>query len=70
MTDIKQDAIDDVQADVIGHYNPVRVSDTVGTLILGIITLVLLIALLRSQTRNRRLLVQLVEKNQSQKPAI
>jgi hypothetical protein len=65
MTDIQQDRIDDMQADVIGHYNPVRVSDTVGTFILGLIALVLLIALLRSQGRNRRLLIQLAEEAQS-----
>ena len=61
MTDIKQDAISDLQADVIGHYNPVRVSEAVGALMLGIICFTLLIALLRSQARNRRLLIQLAE---------
>jgi hypothetical protein len=65
MTDIKQDAIDDLQADVIGHYNPVRVSDTVGTLVLGFMSLILLIALLRSHMRNRRLMVQLAEGGQN-----
>jgi hypothetical protein len=65
MTDIQQDTIDDLQAEMIGHYNPVSVSDTVGTLILGLFALLLLIALLRSQGRNRRLLVQLAEKGQS-----
>jgi hypothetical protein len=59
MTDIKQDAVNGLQAEVIGHYNPVRVSDTVGTLILGLIGLILLIALLRSHARNRKLLAQL-----------
>ena len=61
MTEIKQDAINDLQADVIGTYSPVRVSDTVGALILGFISLILLIALLRSQARNRRLMAQLAE---------
>ena len=43
------------------NYNPVMVTstDTIGAGLLGLIALVLLIALLRSQARNRRLLKQL-----------
>ena len=46
-------------AGAIGNYNPVSVSDTVGTMLLGIIALVLLVALLRAQARNRSLVAQL-----------
>lgn len=44
----------------IDHYNPVDVAmrETIGTTFLGLLALVLLIALLRSQARNRRLLRQ------------
>ncbi|MDX1663209.1 MAG: hypothetical protein R3272_05400 [Candidatus Promineifilaceae bacterium] len=38
------------------HYNPVTVNETVGTIFLGVLSLVLLIALLRAQARNRALL--------------
>ena len=38
------------------HYNPVTVHEGLGTIILGIVSLVLLIALLRAEARNRRLL--------------
>ena len=43
------------------NYNPVMVTsnDTIGTLLLGILALILLIALLRAQARNRRLLAKL-----------
>ena len=43
------------------NYNPVTVtsSDTIGAALLGLLALVLLIELLRSQARNRRLLVEL-----------
>jgi len=37
------------------HYNPVRVSDTVGALALALIALLLLAALLRAQAHNRAL---------------
>jgi|GEM_PF-6812274 hypothetical protein len=43
------------------HYNPVRVSDTVGALALALIALLLLAALLRSQARNRALLERLAQ---------
>ena len=45
----------------VDHYNPVdvTVSEAVGTTFLGLFTLILLIALLRSQARNRELLRQL-----------
>jgi hypothetical protein len=54
-------SMDFEHAGAVGHYNPVTVSDTVGTMLLGVIALVLLIALLRAQARNRSLLAQLVE---------
>lgn len=41
------------------HYNPVNVSDTVGAIFLGILALSLLLALLRAQARNRRLMDRL-----------
>ena len=45
----------------IDHYNPVdaTVSEAVGTTFLALLALLLLIALLRSQARHRRLLRQL-----------
>jgi hypothetical protein len=50
---------DPTQADLIGHYNPVNVTDTMGIIILGTLTFILLIALLRSNARNRALIAQL-----------
>lgn len=50
-------------AGAIGNYSPVTVSDTVGTILLGAIAVVLLIALLRAQSRNRRLVAQLAEQD-------
>ncbi len=43
------------------HYNPVTVtvSESVGILVLGALSIVLLISLLRSQSRHRTLLAQL-----------
>jgi len=43
------------------NYNPVTVtvSESVGILVLGVLALTLLIALLRSQARHRKLLTQL-----------
>ena len=43
----------------VSHYNPVNVSDALGALMLGILALILLVALLRCQARNRKLLAQL-----------
>lgn len=45
----------------VEHYNPVTVtvSEAVGTSFLGLLALILLIALLRSQARNRELLRQI-----------
>lgn len=45
----------------IKHYNPVNVTmgEAVGTIMLGLVALFLLIALLRSQARNRKLLQRL-----------
>ena len=43
------------------NYNPVTVTikESVGILVLGALALILLISLLRSQSRHRKLLVQL-----------
>jgi hypothetical protein len=41
------------------HNDKITVTDTVGAALLGIIALILLIALLRSQARNRELIAQL-----------
>lgn len=43
------------------HYNPVNVADTIGVIFLGILALSLLLALLRAEARNRKLLNQLQE---------
>lgn len=44
-----------------GVYSPVNInaSEAIGSLFLGVLALVLLIALLRAEARNRRLLSQL-----------
>jgi len=57
--DLNHSEIEYGKQHIHGHYNPVHVQDTVGTIILGVITLVLLIALLRSQARNRKLIFHL-----------
>jgi hypothetical protein len=41
------------------HYNPVTVSEAIGTMVLGLLALILLVSLLRAQGRNRRLMGQL-----------
>jgi hypothetical protein len=41
------------------HYNPVTVTEAIGTMALGLMALILLLALLRAQGRNRKLLSQL-----------
>jgi hypothetical protein len=38
-------------------YNPIHVTDTVGVIILGVLSFIMLVALLRSQARNRELLI-------------
>jgi hypothetical protein len=43
----------------VSHYNPINVSDVLGATMLGILALILLVALLRCQARNRKLLAQL-----------
>jgi hypothetical protein len=63
MQDAAENSGSNGQAEVIGNYNPVYVSDTVGTLLLGIIAVALLIALLRAQARNRSLVAQLAERD-------
>lgn len=51
----------DEQSLTIKHYNPVDVSvgEAIGTIMIGLVALFLLIALLRSQARNRKLLHRL-----------
>jgi hypothetical protein len=61
MTEAYLNSVDDEQTGVIGHYNPVRVQDTLGVIILGAIAIVLLIALLRAQGRTRSLLTELAQ---------
>jgi hypothetical protein len=49
------------QAGVIGQYNPVNVNDSLGVIVLGSLAIILLIALLRAQARNRKLLAELAQ---------
>ena len=49
-------------ANTIEHYNPVHVQETAGLVFISILAFALLIALLRSQARNRALLAS---KNES-----
>ena len=49
------------EAVVADHYNPVNMTEMIGASFLGILTLILLFALLRAQKRNRTLMEQLVE---------
>ncbi len=44
-----------------GHYNPVKTTDTVGAMFLGLLAILLLIALLRSQALNRKLIARLAQ---------
>lgn len=46
------------------HYNPVTVTEAIGTMALGVLALILLLALLRAQGRNRKLLSQLHQARQ------
>ena len=41
------------------NYNPVTVHDTVGAILLGIVSIALLVALLRALAQNRELMRQL-----------
>lgn len=55
------------------NYNPVTVTitESVGILVLGLVALALLVALLRSQSRHRKLLAQLAgleEKEAEEQP--
>lgn len=53
-----------------GVYSPVNVhaNETIGSVFLGIVALVLLIAFLRAEARNRRLQSQLAEQLGSSQP--
>ncbi len=48
-----------------GNYSPVTVTvnDTMGTFFLGIVSVILLIGWIRSETRNRELITQLEKTN-------
>lgn len=49
----------DANGRVVGHYNPVKVIDSLGAIFLGTLAIILLIALLRAQARNRALIARL-----------
>lgn len=57
----EEDRVRERPASTVDHFNPVdvTVSEAVGASFLGLLALLLLIALLRSQARNRKLLRQL-----------
>ena len=61
MRGVTENSGDDSQAEVIGHYNPVNVTDTMGVILIGTIAIILLFALLRAQARNRSLAAQLAQ---------
>ncbi len=59
MTEERQDSSKSAPREEHSHFNPVNVNDTVGVLILGMLSLILLIALLRAQARVRKLIIEL-----------
>ena len=61
---IEQEQISEEQVREIEHYNPVNVTltESTGILAMSIIALILLIALLRAQRRNRDLQEQIRQK--------
>lgn len=61
MPDEPHKATDEEKVGVYGNYSPVAVSDSLGAVILGALTFILLLALLRSQARNRELLARLAQ---------
>ena len=67
MTDKPQNPTNDGPADsqtALDGSQIVTTTDTVGAMILGILGLILLVALLRSQARNRALVAQLSQQSQ------
>jgi hypothetical protein len=65
MNSKQHDATDEEQAGMYGHYSPVTVSDALGVILLGALAFILLLALLRSQGRNRELLASLAQQEHS-----
>jgi hypothetical protein len=66
MTDKPQNPANDGPADsqtALDGSQIITTTDTVGALILGILALTLLVALLRSQARNRALVAQLSQQS-------
>jgi hypothetical protein len=57
----KHDVTENEKVEMYGNYSPVNVSDSLGVIVLGALTLILLLALLRSQGRNRKLLARLAQ---------
>ena len=51
--------MDETEGKGYKDYNPVTVTESVGILVLGVLSVMLLFALLRSQGRHRKLLAQL-----------
>jgi hypothetical protein len=47
------------EVETIKHYNPVEVRETVGLVLMSVLTFALFIALLRSEARNRALMREL-----------
>jgi len=57
----KHDVAENEKVEMYGNYSPVNVSDSLGVIVLGALTLILLLALLRSQGRNRKLLARMAQ---------
>ena len=68
MTDEPQNPANDGHADnqplLLHGSQIITTTDTVGAIILGILALIMLVALLRSQARNRALVAQLSQQSQ------
>ena len=66
MTDKPQNPANDKRTDnrpMVDGSQIVTTTDTVGAIILGILALIMLVALLRSQARNRALVAQLSQQS-------
>ena len=63
MTDERQHPVNGEQAGDYDHNEQITVTveDSVGAIFLGMLTLILLVALLRAQARNRKLAAQLLQ---------